>query len=307
MKVQKNPFLETGGNPMTRVIVILCLVCAANAFADPIDPVPDHLGVYFDTEATMSSLDVTPGVPFNAYVILTNPTAAGIWGCELGYRLVVPPGFENSYTRLENSGPDQSVDLGNSEEVSQGDYIVGIASPIPRSAAVVLVTWEFEFANDFPMDFYLGPPSVQYIEDGWPAYGGVDSEAYAGIDSVLVAGLPSGDIDVPVATVNGGVSAVPLQDAPNPVALEQSQPNPFNPRTKIKYSMAQAGRVTLVVHDLSGEVVKVLINGELVESGEHEVFWNGTDKTGRTVASGVYLYRIDALGNSETRRMTLVQ
>ncbi|MBU8872054.1 MAG: hypothetical protein KOO60_14395 [Gemmatimonadales bacterium] len=292
---------------MCRAIIILCLICAADTFADPIDPVPDHVGVYFDTEATVTSLDSAPGIPFNAYVILTNPTADGIWGYEVGYRFVVPAGYEDSYTRLESSTPYQSIDLGNSEDISQGDYIVGIASPIPRSDAVVLVTWEFEFAADFPMDIYLGPASRQLIEDGWPAYVPSDSLAFAGIDSVLAVGLPSGDVNVLVATVNGCVSGVPVQGVPNPVVLERSQPNPFNPRTMIKYSMAQAGRVTLVVHDLSGEVVKMLINAELVEPGEHEVFWNGTDKAGRAVASGVYLYRIDALGKSETKKMTLVQ
>ena len=110
-----------------------------------------------------------------------------------------------------------------------------------------------------------------------------------------------------VATVNGGVSSVPVQDLQKLVVLQQCQPNPFNPRTMIKYSMARAGRVSLVVHDLSGEIVRVLLNGEMVDPGEHEVIWSGVDKAGREVSSGVYFYRIEALGESETKRMTLVQ
>jgi len=53
--------------------------------------------------------------------------------------------------------------------------------------------------------------------------------------------------------------------------------------------------------------VQVLVNGEMVGPGEHEVIWDGLDSAGRAVASGVYLYRIEALGESETKRMTLVR
>lgn len=284
---------------MFKAIFLLSAFCVANAFAIPIDPLPDHIGVYFDPGATETNFDSTPNVPFSAYVIITNPTAANIWGVELSYDLVVPPGYENSYVRLGNDLPPQALDIGDNENPAQGDYVVGMASPIPQSSAVIFVTWEFVFTDDFSMDIFLGPASASSNEDGLPAY--------AEDDSMVTLGPSSGDVTIPVAMINGGVSDVPGPGSLNPVVLEQCQPNPFNPRTTIKYSLAQQGRVTLLVHDISGHTVRVLVDGEMIGSGRHEVIWDGLDSAGGQVASGVYFYRIEALGVSETKRMTLMK
>jgi len=291
--------IEMGESYMIKVIIIFSLVFAVTAFAIPIDPIPDHIGVYFDSGATTTNFTSSPNVPFTAYVIITNPTAADIWGAELSYQFVVPSGFENSYARTSNGLPPQAVDLGNSEDPLQGDYIVGLASPLPQSSAVVFVTWELVLMDDFPVDIFLGPASAQSIEDDLPAY--------AADGSVVTLVVSSGNVGLPVATINSGLSNVPGQSVQSPVVLEQCQPNPFNPRTTIKYSMAKEGRVRLLVHDISGRVVRVLVDSEIVGPGGHEVVWDGSDSTGGEMASGVYLYRIEALGVSESKRMTLVR
>jgi hypothetical protein len=58
---------------------------------------------------------------------------------------------------------------------------------------------------------------------------------------------------------------------------------------------------------VAGKLVQTLIAFEATDTGHHEVIWNGRDKTGRVVSAGVYFYRLDADGYSETRRMTLVK
>lgn len=284
---------------MIKSTIILSLLFYANALAVPIDPTPDHIGVYFDPGATITNFDSSPNVPFTAYVIITNPTAANLWGIELSYNLVVPPGFENSYDRLEYGLPLNSVDIGTNEDPAQGDFIVGLASPLHQSSAVVFVTWEFVLTDHFQMDIYLGASSAQSIEDDLPAY--------AAGDSIVPLGPTSGDFNIPVATINGGVTDVPAYEQVSPVTLEQCQPNPFNPRTTIKFSTAREGRVRLLVHDISGHAVRVLVDGEIVGPGVHDVIWDGLDSAGAAVASGVYFYRIEALGVSETKRMTLVR
>ncbi len=284
---------------MLKVLVIMSAMVAGAALAVPADPAPDHIGVYFDTDATSTDLESTPGVPFHAYVIVTNPTGASVGGAELGYRLDVPAGSEGALTRLGHDGPFQSVDLGNSEDPRQGDYIVGLATPLPSTATVVLVTWQFVLAEDVPVSILLGPASVQSIDDGLPAYLAGDA---------MVPLIPSsGDVDVPVATINGGVTDVPGAAVRRAVVLEQCRPNPFNPRTTIRYALIRSGRVTLSVHDVSGKSVRVLVDGDVVSPGEHEVEWDGLDATGRAVASGTYFCRIEALGVSATRRMILVR
>ena len=74
----------------------------------------------------------------------------------------------------------------------------------------------------------------------------------------------------------------------------------------IQYELAAGGPVELVVYDLSGRRVRTLVSGP-VEAGTHEVQWDGRDAQGRTVASGVYIYRLVAGEFSESRRMTLVK
>jgi len=73
--------------------------------------------------------------------------------------------------------------------------------------------------------------------------------------------------------------------------LEQNYPNPFNLKTTIVFSLPERTEVTLEIFDMSGRCINTLIS-EVKVSGMHRVFWNGNDLRGRTVASGMYLYRL---------------
>jgi hypothetical protein len=69
-----------------------------------------------------------------------------------------------------------------------------------------------------------------------------------------------------------------------------SFPNPFNPTTTISYQLVEGAKVRLEIYDLTGRMVASLLEGEAT-AGSHSVMWKGTDQSGNTVASGVYLYR----------------
>ncbi len=86
-----------------------------------------------------------------------------------------------------------------------------------------------------------------------------------------------------------------------------NHPNPFNPSTTIAYRLSTTSRVTLRVYDLSGRLVRELLAGADQGEGLHEVVWKGSDDAGRGVPSGTYLYRLDAGGQVETRRMALLK
>lgn len=86
-----------------------------------------------------------------------------------------------------------------------------------------------------------------------------------------------------------------------PFALEQNHPNPFNPSTQISFYLDEASYVTLEVFNVMGQKIETLIDRTMV-SGQHAVTWDGTNQ-----ASGVYLYRLQADGLSETRRMLLMK
>jgi hypothetical protein len=85
-----------------------------------------------------------------------------------------------------------------------------------------------------------------------------------------------------------------------------SAPNPFNPVTTLRFELARAGRSRLEIYNAAGARVDVLLD-ETLEVGAHEVAWNGTDRAGRPVASGVYFARLTTDGASARRRLLLVK
>jgi hypothetical protein len=93
---------------------------------------------------------------------------------------------------------------------------------------------------------------------------------------------------------------------PMAFALRQNNPNPFNPRTTIRFEMERPAHALLQVFDVAGRLVTTLVNEER-SSGTQEVFWQGRDSNGQQVAAGVYFYRLDTGEFSETTRMALVK
>ena len=90
-----------------------------------------------------------------------------------------------------------------------------------------------------------------------------------------------------------------LAGVPEHYALEQNFPNPFNPTTRISYHLPEAADVIVEIYDLRGCRVRTLVNAQR-PAGRFRVLWDGLDDYGVRTASGMYLYRITARGQSET-------
>lgn len=91
-----------------------------------------------------------------------------------------------------------------------------------------------------------------------------------------------------------------------PKLLNQNFPNPFNPETTISFDMPKAGNARLDVFNVKGQLVKNLFNGN-APYGKTNLVWNGTDNSGQNVPSGLYFYRLNTNGRSETRKMMLMK
>ncbi|MEZ5360261.1 MAG: FG-GAP-like repeat-containing protein [Candidatus Zixiibacteriota bacterium] len=89
-------------------------------------------------------------------------------------------------------------------------------------------------------------------------------------------------------------------------SLKQNHPNPFNPTTAIEYSLVRNTHVTIEVYNILGQSLRTLID-EDKPAGDHTVYWDGKDRTGSSVASGIYFYRMVTKGYSETRKMLLIK
>jgi len=88
--------------------------------------------------------------------------------------------------------------------------------------------------------------------------------------------------------------------------LKNNYPNPFNPTTTIEYTIPIKSDVDISIFNLLGQKVNTIVEGE-ESAGEHRVSWDGTDFTGNRVASGIYLYRINAGDNSQTKKMMFIK
>ena len=103
-----------------------------------------------------------------------------------------------------------------------------------------------------------------------------------------------------------GGTIIDAPEVPAYTRLDGNFPNPFNPKTTIRFATANAGDVNLTVYDITGRAVKVLVDGHM-DAAPHEVVWDGTDNNGYKTASGVYFYKLHADSKVFTDKMVLLK
>ncbi|MCK5408437.1 MAG: T9SS type A sorting domain-containing protein, partial [Candidatus Krumholzibacteria bacterium] len=154
--------------------------------------------------------------------------------------------------------------------------------------------------------FVDGVGGDYHLSEGSPAIDAGDNSA---------THLPLTDIDgnpriVGVAVDMGAyeyVVATAVEESPIAVSgLHAPYPNPFNPAVKIIYQLDTRQSVELSIYDVSGRLVRSLVD-EVRDSGVHEAVWDGTDRAGGRVASGVYLVRLIAGTKIDNRKITLLK
>ncbi len=111
--------------------------------------------------------------------------------------------------------------------------------------------------------------------------------------------------------VNDVTNQATSVDDPDPTlpysfALAQNYPNPFNPTTRIDFSLDRGAEVRLTIFNLLGQEVRVLVDGHRT-AGRHSVAWDGRNGSGRQVATGIYLYRLEAGDRRASRKMLLLK
>jgi len=127
---------------------------------------------------------------------------------------------------------------------------------------------------------------------------------------VLVADLvinnnAGDDVLIPVSLTVTGVDA----EVNLPVLhtkLNNNYPNPFNPVTKISYSVKEPVNVTMEIYNIRGQLVKGLVN-EVKETGNYTILWNGTNNSNKSVSSGVYFYKMKTQNYNSTKKMILMK
>jgi len=95
-------------------------------------------------------------------------------------------------------------------------------------------------------------------------------------------------------------------EAPAVTVLAGIFPNPFNPVTRVSFSLKQKEHISMRVYDVSGRLVRVLVD-EVREAGSYEVVWDGANDRGRATASGIYFCRMEADEYQKTVKMVLLR
>lgn len=109
-----------------------------------------------------------------------------------------------------------------------------------------------------------------------------------------------------IKEVGVGFNPQPIATIPAKYSLQQNYPNPFNPTTTIRYAIPEDGVVTLKVYNIAGQEIATLVN-EQKKAGKYEIVFDAKSALGSYLASGVYLYRVQAGNFSETKKMILLR
>ncbi|UCF78196.1 MAG: T9SS type A sorting domain-containing protein [Candidatus Eiseniibacteriota bacterium] len=181
--------------------------------------------------------------------------------------------------------------------------------------AELLITWERRGERDFSHYAVYKGPDPDFVPDvenrmgtPWDTFL-VDSKFDPNVDNyykVSAWDIHENESEHSLLGPDGMSGVKETPSVPEVTSLEQNIPNPFNPVTVIRFSIAEAGRVELVVFDVAGRPVRRLAEGARGVD-RYEVVWDGRDDAGRTVASGVYIYRLEAPGYKESRKMVLLR
>lgn len=254
--------------------------------------IQDQVGIWFEQTGTRNSHGTTtPYEPVTAFLMILHPSVDyGVSGWEC-------------CVEVAGEIVGMSWDLaGNALNVEAPPcFAVGIGgSPLPGGEAVVLATLEFlQVDPDATTSFYVRPIASPSLP-GVPLYADGIDEGH-----LIPLNPSSGSADEPVAFVNTATTGT--RDVPRTPAELRISPNPFNPLTTIRFTLAEARTVDLEIFDASGQLVRVLLRGARHPAGSHRQEWDGHDGNGRAVPAGVYFCRLSGGSEVVIGRMVLLK
>jgi len=240
----------------------------------------------FDGNATATfDVDAEAGMSGDnaARVEVTNSTGTN-WAIQLAHGLQVTAGKQ--YTVMYDIKASADVDVEVWLQQNHADY----ASFIEETANVTTESQSFIHRSIAPEDdginliFALGNIGNVTV---W-----VDNVAIIEEDPTYV-----------VVGLDDGLAGLPME-----FKLSQNYPNPFNPTTTINFAVPANDVVNLEVFDILGRNVVTLIDSKEVQAGNYSLQWDGNNNHGKSVASGVYMYRMSTVeGHSAVKKMVLVR
>ena len=301
---------------MKTLMMIMLLTLATSAQGTTFFPlVPGAVWTLEDNELGIMSLGMSTAIIW--YETLVYPRSEIIDGTYMG-RTFWSENAEGQVLLhgLEYANPEQGVWYFNPPAVYV-DPNLAVGDSVFTSVCVSLINeWGFEYQGHQPhtlhcigretVDTLVGPVQALILNPSW---GGEEGNWRYGTDGLFTFGFgvgpirlqstQSGDVDYLLTDLVG----LEITDTP-PVTRDlamSAAPNPFNPATRLSFTLEEESPATLEVFDLAGKRVASLHQGVL-SAGHHEFTWQP-----RNLGSGVYLARLQAGANLVTKRLTLVE
>lgn len=168
--------------------------------------------------------------------------------------------------------------------------------------ARLVYTWRQDSSSFYPgiLDYLFYTPSVITLDHGYVLETRTMTSTTLATHGLSANTTPDASDHAPRVgdfTLNSATASPPA--LARAARLLPNVPNPFNPRTTLRFSLARKEHMRLEIVDPKGRRVRTLVDAAL-PAGDHEIVWNGTDDGGRAVASGVY--RMVLIGNDGTRQ-----
>jgi hypothetical protein len=190
-----------------------------------------------------------------------------------------------------------------------GYSVDNIAPAVPTHLALAAsaLTWDPAPEPDFAYSTVYGS-NVPYLDDSAVRLGDTVVPTFMVAASYPNYLVTARDVAGNQSDAAGVSTATAVDDAPPArTALVGVAPNPFNPRTVVRYELAGTEVVTLRVYDAAGHLVRTLVDGVPQPAGRYEATWDGRTACGAAAAAGVYCGRLTAGDHVEACRMTLVR
>lgn len=233
----------------------------------------NFLGVYEQASDSWDALDHTEPPPIGEYVSVYFPHKD--WQ-------VHPNNYTTDFRTPVAEGQTWSFIVNTNIRSSEAKIVIMGIETLPHDLEIILLDEKLNISQDLREDNVFVFPTGAY---------GISKNL-----KILV-----GDREF-VAEETSDKTLVPVD-----FELSQNFPNPFNPVTSIRFGIPHAEKVRIQVFDILGKEVTTLIDNEQKQAGYHLVSWNGKDRYGSEVASGLYIYRLQAGKFSQTKKMLLIQ
>lgn len=228
-----------------------------------------------------------------------------------------------------------SVTADNSEgETRELSVEITITWDVPVAAELASFVADFKLSNEVLLEWGV---ASQTNNLGWEVYRSEDNRQFGRVSDLIFGDgttdeyktynfadgdLPQVDvlyyylkqIDLDGTVTRSDVievfvspTAVEQRVLPTVTTLLQNYPNPFNPETNISFDLSEEAVVSLTIYDLTGQVIRTLVNNQSMALGHYDIVWNGQNEAGAKVGSGVYFYQLNAGNYIAKKKMTLLQ